>query len=166
MVQIKLMETDAETQGKAYVHWKSWQETYPGLVDKEYLRNLTLEKCAKTAFQWPDNILVAKENDRVIGFAAFGAYRDDTLPDTGEIYALYVLQSHQGKKIGYALMCAALQRLEAFHQVALWVLTGNERAISFYQKVGFSFDGTSLPIPLGTDCMEQRMILPQKAASN
>lgn len=98
MVQIKLMETDAETEGKAYVHWKSWQETYPGLVDGEYLRNLTLEKCVKTAFQWPDNILVAKENDRVIGFAAFGAYRDDTLPDTGEIYALYVLQSHQGKK--------------------------------------------------------------------
>ena len=29
---LKKMETEEETRGKAYVHWKSWQEAYPGMV--------------------------------------------------------------------------------------------------------------------------------------
>ena len=34
---IKRMETDEEIRGKAFVHWKSWHETYPGFVSQEYL---------------------------------------------------------------------------------------------------------------------------------
>ena len=30
---IKPMESEDEINGKGYVHYKSWQETYPGLVD-------------------------------------------------------------------------------------------------------------------------------------
>jgi len=41
---IKKMESDAEIKGKAYVHWKSWQEAYPGMVAQSYLDKLTLEK--------------------------------------------------------------------------------------------------------------------------
>ncbi len=47
-VVIKKMETDDEIRGKAYVHWKSWQEAYSGIVDQRYLDSLTLEKCEKT----------------------------------------------------------------------------------------------------------------------
>ena len=36
-IQIVPMMTDAEIDGKAYVHWKSWQETYTGLIDQTYL---------------------------------------------------------------------------------------------------------------------------------
>ena len=35
---VKKMETDEEKRGKAYVHWKSWQEAYPGMVSQEYLQ--------------------------------------------------------------------------------------------------------------------------------
>lgn len=31
-ITIKKMETDDEIRGKAYVHWKSWQEAYPGML--------------------------------------------------------------------------------------------------------------------------------------
>ncbi len=31
--EIKRMETEEEIRGKAFVHWKSWHEAYPGLVD-------------------------------------------------------------------------------------------------------------------------------------
>ena len=67
-ILIKPMETDAEVRGKAYVHWKCWQETYPGLVSQEYLDKLTLAKCKELAFRWRDDLLVAKEGDRVVGF--------------------------------------------------------------------------------------------------
>ena len=65
---IKNMETEAEIKGKAYVHWQSWHEAYPGLVDRGYLNALTLEKCEAIARKWPDNTLVAKDGEHVIGF--------------------------------------------------------------------------------------------------
>ncbi len=40
-IEIKKMETDEEKRGKAFVHWKSWHEAYPGLVDQGYLEDKT-----------------------------------------------------------------------------------------------------------------------------
>lgn len=153
------MESSSEIEGKAYVHWSSWQEAYKGLMDQGYLDSLTLEKCTKTAYRWPDNILVAKDGDRVIGFAGYGSYHDDTLPETGEVFALYILSEFYGKKVGYALMQAALRALSEYRQIALWVLKGNERAIRFYEKCGFQFDGAQQSITLGQENTELRMIL-------
>ena len=59
-IVIKLMETDAEIRGKAYVHWKSWHETYTGIVDAEFLPDFSLGKCRGMARRWPDNMLLAK----------------------------------------------------------------------------------------------------------
>lgn len=158
-ITIKKMETNDEIKGKGYVHWKSYQEAYQGLVAQDYLDKLTLENCIDAAFRWPDNILVAKDSEKVIGFVAYGTYRDDTMKDTGEVYALYILSDYYGKKIGYSLMCAALEQISQYHQVALWVLKGNERAIHFYQKRGFRFDGVKENIILGTKNTELRMVL-------
>ena len=65
---IKRMETDEEIRGKAFVHWKAWHESYPGLIGQEYLDNLTYEKCESIAFNWQDNLIVAKDGNTVIGF--------------------------------------------------------------------------------------------------
>ena len=157
-IQIKPMETEAETRGKAYVHWKAWQEAYAGLVDPAYLDRMTLEKCTDIAFRWPDNLLVAKDGDRVIGFAGYGAYRDDTMPNTGEVYAIYILKDYYDRKIGYSLMRAAIERLTEYERIAVWVLEGNARAIRFYEKCGFKFDGTRKEILLGTPNIEIRMV--------
>lgn len=155
---IKPMETGAETDGKGYVHYKSWHETYAGLVDAGYMEGVTLEQCRETARRWPDNILVAKDGERVVGFAAYGAYRDETLPEHGEIFAIYVLKEYQGRKVGYELMNAAFQRLACYPKTAVWVLKGNERAIRFYERYGFRFDGTESEIVLGRPNTELRMI--------
>ena len=158
-IVIKPMESDSEIRGKAYVHWKAWQETYIGLVDQDYLDNFTLEKCTDIAFRWLDNLLVAKENDKVIGFVGYGAYRDDSLAETGEIFSIYILKECYDQKIGYVLMSAALEKLSEYKQIAVWVLEGNHRAIKFYEKCGFQFDGTTKQIKLGTINTEIRMIL-------
>ena len=140
-IRIKRMETDDEVRGKAYVHWKSWQETYPGMMDEAYLASRTLEKCEEQAFRWRDNLLVAKDGERVVGFIGYGA-AGDALPETGEIFALYVLGEYAGQGVGTALMNAALDRLAAYPRVVLWVLKENKRAIRFYDKCGFRPDGT------------------------
>ena len=159
---IKKMETDAEIRGKAYVHWKSWQEAYPGMICKEYLDGLTLEECEKTAYRWQDNILIAKDGERVIGFAGYGRYRNSELTNTGEIFALYVLAEYCGKGTGDQLMVAALDRLKEFPETAVWVLKDNKRAIRFYERWGFRRDGREEILHLGEPVTEIRMMRKQQ----
>lgn len=145
-VEIKKMETDDEIRGKAYVHWKAWHEAYPGLVSDEYLEKLTLEKCEKIAYSWTDNLIVAKDNGRVIGFVGFGD-RGDEAPGIGEIFAMYVLSEYYGTGVAQKLMEAGLRQLEGYPKVCLWVLKDNKRAIRFYEKCGFSPDGEEMISP-------------------
>ena len=155
---IKKMESEDEINGKGYVHYKSWHETYTGMIDAGYMEQQTLEKCTVTAHKWPDNIIVAKDGEKVVGFAGYGAYRDDTLPAHGEVYAIYVLAEYQGRRIGYELMNTALEKLSAYKKIAVWVLKGNNNAIRFYERYGFRFDGTEAEIMLGSPNTELRMI--------
>ena len=158
-ITIKPMETQAEIEGKAQVHYSSWQEAYKGLIDQAYLDSMTLEKCTAIAFKWQDNILVAKDKDKVVGFAGWGEHGDSALPNTGEVFAIYILSEYYGKGVGNALMQAALQKLSQYERVALWVLKDNKRAIRFYEKCGFVFDGTEKTIMLGRENTEIRMVL-------
>ena len=162
---LKAMEREEEIRGKGCVHYRAWQETYGGLVDPGYLEGVTLEKCVAAARRWPDGVLVAKDGDQVIGFAAYGAYRDGTLPEHGEVFAIYVLKEHHGKTAGYELMNAAMGKLSAYRKIALWVLKGNERAVRFYERYGFRFDGAEAEIVLGTPNTELRMIYDRDARS-
>ena len=159
---IKPMESEAEIDGKGYVHYQSWHETYTGLIDAGYMEGVTLEKCTETARRWPDNIMVAKDGDKVVGFVGFGAYRDETLPGHGEVFAIYVLKEYQGQKVGYELMNAALEQLVGYQKIAVWVLKGNDGAIRFYERYGFRFDGMEAEIMLGTPKVELRMIYQRK----
>ena len=87
-IEIKKMESDEEIKGKAYVHWKSWQDAYKGIVDQSYLDSMTLAKCEEIAFKWPDNLIVAKDGNQVVGFVGYGKYHDEELTETGEIFAI------------------------------------------------------------------------------
>lgn len=155
-ITIKPMETDAEIQGKAFVHWKCWQDIYPGLVSQAYLEKLTLAKCEEMAFRWRDNILVAKDGDRVVGFVGYGD-RGEEAPDAGEIFALYVLPRYHGTGVGQQLMTAGVEALAAYPRTCLWVLKGNDRAIRFYEKCGFHRTGEELVSPT-IDATEIRML--------
>lgn len=154
---IKPMETEEEIRGKAYVHWKSWQESYRGMVDQGYLDRMTLTQVEEKAFLWRDNILVAKDGDRVVGFVGYGQARGEE--DAGEVFALYVLEEYQHRGIGYKLMRQALSKLAGCHAVYLWALKENKKALCFYKRVGFQPDGAEKEIVLGTPVKGIRMAL-------
>lgn len=162
-VIIKKMETDDEIRGKGHVHYKSWQQAYTGLIDQSCLDNMSEEKCVEIAYKWPDNLLVAKDGERVVGFVGYGKCRNEDLCDAGEVFAIYILKEYYGKGVGKALMDAALDLLKDYKQVAVWVLKGNERAIRFYQKCGFRIDGRTDIKVLGTPITEIRMVLKKSA---
>ena len=153
------MESDDEIKEKAYVHWKSWQEAYAGIIDQTYLDSLTLDKCEQIAYRWTDNILIAKDGDSVVGFVGYGKYRNDELENSGEVFALYILSQYYGKRVGYRLMQAALSKLADYPKIAVRVLKENIRAIRFYERCGFRFDGSENTLELGSPVVERRMIL-------
>ena len=98
------------------------------------------------AFRWLDNILVAKDGDRVVGFVGYGHHGPED-PDTGEVFALYVLPEYQGTGVGQRLMDAALEKLSACPHLCLWAVKGNARAIRFYEKNGFRLNGEEKFVP-------------------
>jgi GNAT superfamily N-acetyltransferase len=83
---------------------------------------------------------------RPVGFVSCGACRDeDVSPEAvGEVMAIYVRPEAWGTGIGAALMREALARLRGGSsvEVALWVIEGNPRAVSFYERLGFRPDGS------------------------
>ena len=155
---IKLAETDEELCGRGYVHCTSWQEAYRGIVSDRYLDSMTVEATTARARQFPDNTLVAKDKEKVVGFAVYGPSRDEDLKNAGEVVAIYVLSAYYGRKIGYRLMNEAFSRLKEYDTVFLWVLEKNERAIRFYHKYGFEFDGCKRQWNYGTPVSIVRMI--------
>ena len=159
---IKSLETQEEIHGMGYVLFRSWHETYEGLVDHSFLNQITLEKGIRRAAAQKDHAFIAMLGDQVIGLVSFGPYRDETYPSVrklGEIYAIYVLAPFQGKKVGYQLMKAALDKMSGYDKIVLWVLQGNEKAIRFYERYGFRLDGKEKQIILGTKQTELRMTL-------
>ena len=157
---IKDMETEEEIREKGLVDCKAAREAYSGLLSQEYLDAVeTPEKCIEKAFKLKDNILVAKDGDRVIGFAGYGKCRYDDLVNAGEVFSLYILKEYYGKRIGYELMNAAVDKLRDYDRIVVRVLEGNERAIKFYERYGFRFDGVKETVTLGTEKTVLRMIL-------
>ena len=155
---VKPMETAEEMDGKGYVHYKSWQETYRGLMEGSYLEGVTLERCQAMARKWTDNILVAKDGDKVIGFAAYGPCRDEGASDFGEVFAIYVLADFHRQRVGYELMNATFEKLKEYKEIVVWVLKGNDKAIKFYERYGFRFDGMEKEVMLGGRNVELRMV--------
>ncbi len=63
-------------------------------------------------------------------------------------------------------METVIQKLSAYSKIAVWVLKDNERAIRFYERYGFRFDGTEQEIMLGTPNTELRMIYERSRGDN
>ncbi len=155
---IKPAETDEELCGRGYVHCTSWQEAYRGIVSDRYLDSMTVAATTARARQFPENTLIAKDREKVVGFAVYGPSRDEDLTDAGEVIAIYVLSAYYGRKIGYRLMNEAFSRLSEYNTIFVWVLEKNERAIRFYHRYGFEFDGCKKQWNLGTPVTIVRMI--------
>jgi ribosomal protein S18 acetylase RimI-like enzyme len=132
---------DAEEIGR--VHIQCWQESYAGLLPVEFLRNLTID--AKIA-QWRQTVSdpqvftrVAREAGRIVGFVSCGPAREGASKGAdGEILAIYILQSYQGRKIGRSLIAAAARfRLSKVgRNLIVLSMAGNNRASAFYEALG------------------------------
>src|SRR5206468_1126180 len=125
-----------------------WRGAYEGLLPQTMLDNQSVQRRAD---YWRDQVarpgqitLVADNDGHVIGFAASGPSRDDDAGDAGELYAIYVAPPAWSTGAGHALHEATVAMLSGeFDEAVLWVLTGNARARAFYERHGWSTDGST-----------------------
>jgi GNAT superfamily N-acetyltransferase len=133
----------------AEVHVASWRDAYRGLLPDAFLDRLSVddrERSWLATFAEPAfGVLVAEDAERVVGFASFGPSRDEgATAGTGEIPAIYVDPEVLGTGVGRQLFEAAVGKLRegGFARATLWVLEANGRARRFYEKAGWSWDGS------------------------
>ncbi|MGA9172637.1 MAG: GNAT family N-acetyltransferase, partial [Thermoactinomyces sp.] len=130
-----------DIQGIANVHVKSWQTTYKGIVSEDYLAQLSTEDSASRwgkFLQSGSSIFVAETPEKkIVGIISGGKNRSGFSEQTGEIYAIYLLQEVQRKRIGTRLVQRLAESLkkQGFTSLMVQVLKENP-ARRFYEKLG------------------------------
>lgn len=139
----------SDARGIAEVHIASWRGAYRGLLPDSLLDNLSVTRSQgmwqKSLAEGLEQALVFEQGGRIVGFASFGASRDEDAEGdwVGELYAIYLQPAVWRRGYGSALLDAAVAALEAdgFTVVTLWVLRENARGRGFYEAAGFAADG-------------------------
>lgn len=160
MVEVRVATAD-DAMAMAQAHVRSWQAGYRGLIAQDYLDGLRPAEWARRYSFDPErggrHTLVAVDGDVLCGHVTFGRSRDDELADSAEVWALYVDPPRWGTGISSALMFAACARLtKAGHEHAfLWVLSANARARRFYERMGWSTDGSERADVIGGTTVDE-----------
>ena len=117
------------------------------------------------------SFMLAVRGNAVLGFCRFSATPDKidradraTPGETmnGRLHALYIDPGALGQSIGHTLMNHALSTFAAWgcERATLWVLEGNSRAISFYERQGWRCTGaTNVDQSFGLCLVEHEMVV-------
>ncbi len=131
----------------ASVHVRAWREAYRELLPEHFYDDSARER---RQAMWSrllseedvgERVRVARQADHIVGFALRGpaVQHEGHRPVRDEqLYALYVLARWYGRGVGQSLLDQCLSGRPA----QLWVAKDNARARRFYEKNGFTYDGT------------------------
>lgn len=123
----------------AQIHIESWRETYRTIMPDPYLDQLSAEKreqgWKKSLAEGPVFVALDQTNE-IVGFANGGPNRENDATE-GELYALYLLKSHQGQGTGKRLFDHVLEdlRRKGFPSCIVSVLADNPSR-HFYERFG------------------------------
>ncbi len=139
---------DAKPIGE--VHVAAWQAAVSAAGPAEAMHSFALDRCQSYWREAIDlcepQVLVATDNDKVVGFVGFDRSRDKGTPSTtGELWAVYVSPSHWGRGVGLALWDAARDGLqeEGCTKVSIWLPMRFERTMRFVELAGFKREPSS-----------------------
>lgn len=127
----------------------SFRSAFGAFISRE-----TIEACAivENCQKMMENLLAEGKMRFLLGLSAgYPAgelvWAEGETPSSAEIMAIHSLPETWGTGLGAAMLRRALGDMEAAgkRRVSLWAFQANSRARRFYEKHGFSFDGTSRP---------------------
>ena len=132
----KVTSTDALSIAK--VHVQSWHETYQSIVNSEILNELSVENKTllwhKVIQDENQEVLIFEKNNKILGFADFYFHPYESF---GEIRAIYLLKSIQGKGVGSELIKRGLVLFQKHgcREVHIEVFDQNPSRY-FYERLG------------------------------
>lgn len=147
----------------AELHVSSWRETYTHLLPEGYFSPAHIQGRHD---MWNDilgtprdelTVRVAEGDDGIFGFVLVGPAQplgEEAPARERQLYGLYVAAAHHGTGAGKALLDAGLGDGPAM----LWVAAQNPRAIAFYLRNGFAFDGVEQADPAAPLIVDARMV--------
>lgn len=151
----------------ARLHIEGWQGAYGGLIDQAHLDSLRVDDRIRDWQGWMESgettVLIAERDGQAAGWIAYG--RTKSAPPgssnirpthSAEIYGLYLHPSVWRQGIGSQLLRQAAENLRAakHKSLCLWVLDGNKRAKSFYEKMGGQKIGNHM-ITIGPNTLKE-----------
>jgi ribosomal protein S18 acetylase RimI-like enzyme len=156
--------TARDVETIAAIHVAAWLAAYTLLLPPEVLSSITLES---RLVQWTritgnpvsrTRVWVAEDRGEIAGFASAGPTTDD--PSVAELYTLYLAPQQIGQGFGAALLRRATEDLlaEGFLSAVLWVLEGNARARTFYERHGWVEDDRREDEELGLELRYRRAL--------
>lgn len=130
----------ADARSIAQVQTLSWQSSYAGIIEDNFLGSLDADKKAEwwaKAISQGMTTYVAEVGNEIVGFASGGKGRDPINGIEGELYAIYILKEYQGSGIGKALFQTIVQYLlsREIKSMFVWVLKDNPSR-GFYIGLG------------------------------
>jgi ribosomal protein S18 acetylase RimI-like enzyme len=129
----------------AAIELDNYRRIYRGYVPDSWLDAQTYDKYVPW---WHQRLLTPSgdaqvqlacdDDGQVLGFGRSGADRHGPADGSGEFQKLYVAHDAQGRGVGRVLMAAMAQRLHGlgYRHARVWVLTGNQPACRFYERLG------------------------------
>lgn len=155
--------TPADASELAALHVSTWREAYSHLLPDDFFTDQYIEGRRKMWNHILNNpreewaIRVAENHDSIIGFAwagvSIGADGEE-MPRDRQLFAIYVAADHYGTGAGQALLEETLGDSRAM----LWVAKDNPRAVAFYFRNGFTFDGVEQNDPGAPKITDARMV--------
>lgn len=147
----------------AEIHVAAWQEAIRQAGPIEALNSFSVERRQAAWREAIDlcepQVVVATENDKIVGFVAFDRSRDKGTPSTtGEVWALYVAPVHWGRGVGLALWDAARDGLqeEGCTKITMWLPMRFERVVQFATLAGFQREpGSAKTVDVGGARIEE-----------
>lgn len=137
---------DAKSLGHIIV--ESWRSAYEDIIPKDEITKFLDKNRRQQQFERfikeDEIVLIGFYEDIPCGLVFANKDNDEELTACGSIYSIYLLEKYWGKGLATSLMKEAINilRTEGCKEVMLWVYEANKRAIGFYEKLGFKFDGS------------------------
>ena len=127
----------------AHVVTIAWNETYKGIVPDAVLDEMydnEDERVEREYKQFQDESIhkfVLEVDNEVVGFVNVGKSTDEDYPDSGELYAIYILKKYHGYGYGRKLVETAIDELKrmGFSDMIIGCLDGNPTN-EFYKHMG------------------------------
>lgn len=129
----------------AHIKVDSWNATYKGIIDDDYLASLDYQiqtdRYIESFDEYKYTVLVAAEKgtNKILGYSCFSTSQNEFVETSDcELVSLYLHPDYTGKGIGKSLFRETVKILKGYNKrnMLVWCIKDNVNATKFYKKLG------------------------------